>query len=70
MPIAGKGEEKVKGLRTKIEEFVLKENAAVQTDRLTMHICCLYILDPVMFQLLFTLYPVRCGPDSDLPGRC
>ena len=34
MPITGKGEEKVKGQKTKNEELVLKEDAGVQTDRL------------------------------------
>ena len=34
VPITGKGEEKVKGQKTKNEELVLKEDAGVQTDRL------------------------------------
>ena len=34
MPIKGKGEDKVKVLNAEKEEFVLKEDAAVQTDRL------------------------------------
>ena len=33
VPIKGKGEEKVKVLNTEKEEYVLKEDAAVQTDR-------------------------------------
>ena len=34
MPITGKGEEKVKGLKTKNNELVLKEDTGVQTERL------------------------------------
>ena len=34
VPLTGKGEEKVKGLKTKNNELVLKEDTGVQTERL------------------------------------